>query len=354
MSVSARRSRRRFLFGLFIFASVLLVAGAAVLGWLWGELARYEANTPESSVRRYLDQVRRGEWDALYESSGFQPTPAADREDYIAYLQRTYEELPEEYVLVRVSGAGEQTYALTAAEREIARLELTQAQAGSPYRWEVRTQVTPIPPVEVSAPAFVTVLADQLVLDETYQQNLYPAEGYGELPEEIQAPQMVTYRMEGFLAPPQLTAQGPDGTVCSVSALEEKEGLLTASVTVAPGKEQEEEYWILAEEAAKTYAAFITSDAERDQLNAYLLPDTNFYQAIQEFYNGWYIEHTGYRYENLIREQMTLWGEDAFSAVLSFDYLIYRGYKEYRYPSSYQLDFVRTAQGWKLVQLITR
>ena len=72
------------------------------MGWLWGELARYEANTPESSVRRYLEQVRSGQWEVIYDSSGFEPTPVADREDYIACLQRIYEKLPEDYTLETV------------------------------------------------------------------------------------------------------------------------------------------------------------------------------------------------------------------------------------------------------------
>ena len=354
MSVSAKRSRHRFLMGLCIFAGVLLILGAAALGWLWGELARYEANTPESSVRRYLERVRDGQWDAIYEESGFQPTAIADREDYIAWLQRTYEELPEDYALVRVSGSEEQTYALMTADREISRLELSSAPEGSKYSWQVRTQVKTIPPVEVSAPAFVTVSADGLQLGEEYCTGQQSAPGYEQLPEGVEAPQWLSYRVEGFLAPPQLSVQGPEGMNCTVTPLEEKGESLTAAVSVIPTEEKSEEYWALAEQAAKTYAAFITSDAERNQLNQYLLPGTPFYQAMQEFYNGWYIEHTGYAYENLVREEITVAGEGAFSASLSFDYLIYRGYKEYRYPSSYRLDFIQTNQGWKLVQLTTR
>ncbi len=353
MSISAKRSRRGFLRGLSVFAAVLLVIGAALLGWLWRELAQYEANTPESSVRRYLEQVRQEKWDLIWEDSGFQPTPVADREDYIDYLRQKYQKLPKDYTLVRVSGEN-QTYAIVSGEQEIARLELLEAPAGSGRKWKVRTVVEPVLPVEILSPEFVTVSVNGLELDGQYRVGEQPAPGYEELPEGVNAPQWITYRVEGLLAPPELTVSGPEGTQCGVTSLKEEKDRQTASVTVAPPKDAEEGYWKLAEEAAKTYAAFITSDAQRQDLNQYLLQGTPFYKAIQEFYNGWYIEHTSYSYENLVREEITMAGENAFSASLSFDYLIYRGYKEYRYPSSYRLDFIQTPQGWKLVQLTVR
>ena len=74
---------------------------------------------------------------------------------------------------------------------------------------------------------------------------------------------------------------------------------------------------------------------------------------MQEFYNGWYIDHTGYAYENLQRLSLTSAGENAFTAELSFDYLVYRGAREYRYPSRYRLDFLKTANGWKAVRIAT-
>ena len=151
---------------------------------------------------------------------------------------------------------------------------------------------------------------------------------------------------------PEITAVTADGTACTVAAPTEGE-VRTVSVTAPVPETQAGEYWAAAEQAAKTYAAFISSDAGRGELNALLLPGTEFWQAMQEFYNGWYIDHTGYAYENLQRLSLTSAGENAFTAELSFDYLVYRGAREYRYPSRYRLDFLKTANGWKAVRIAT-
>ena len=185
-----------------------------------------------------------------------------------------------------------------------------------------------------------------------YRTGSQAAAGYESLPQGYEAPQAEAYRIEGLLMEPEITAVTADGTACTVAAPTEGE-VRTVSVTAPVPDAQAGEYWEAAEQAAKIYAAFISSDAGRGEFNALLLPGTEFWQAMQEFYNGWYIDHTGYGYENLQRLSLTSAGENAFTAELSFDYLVYRGAREYRYSSRYRLDFLKTANGWKAVRIAT-
>ena len=53
MAASAKH-RLGFREKLGLYALALLLIGAALLGYLWFALDRYESNTPESSVLRYL------------------------------------------------------------------------------------------------------------------------------------------------------------------------------------------------------------------------------------------------------------------------------------------------------------
>ena len=260
--------------------------------------------------------------------------------------------MPEEYTLVRTSGGEGQTYALMDGSREVSRLILTPAPAESGRSWQVRTLAEPLPRVEILAPEGCTVQVNGTPLGSEYHTGSQAAAGYESLPQGYEAPQAEAYRIEGLLMEPEITAVTANGSACAVAAPTEGE-VRTVSVTAPVPAAQAGEYWAAAEQAAKTYAAFISSDAGRGELNALLLPGTEFWQAMQEFYNGWYIDHTGYAYENLQRLSLTSAGENAFTAELSFDYLVYRGAREYRYPSRYRLDFLKTANGWKVVRIAT-
>lgn len=351
MAASAKR-RLGFREKLGLYALTLLLIGAALLGYLWFALAGYEANTPESSVRRYLQEVAAGQWETILLDSGEDLSPLDRPERYTAWLSEVYAGLPEEYTLVRTSGGEGQTYALMDGSREVSRLVLTPAADRSGRSWQVHTLAEPLPPVEILAPEGCTVQVNGTPLGEEYRTGSRPAAGYEALSQGYEAPQAAVYRIEGLLLEPEVTAVTADGSACAVSAPEGGE-VRTVSVTAPVPESQAEEYWAAAERAAKTYAAFISSDAGRGELNALLLPGTEFWQAMQEFYNGWYIDHTSYGYEKLQRLSLTSAGENAFTAELSFDYLVYRGAREYRYPSRYRLDFLRTGDGWKVVRIAT-
>lgn len=64
MAASAKH-RLGFREKLGLYALALLLIGAALLGYLWFALDRYESNTPESSVRRYLQETAAGQWETI-------------------------------------------------------------------------------------------------------------------------------------------------------------------------------------------------------------------------------------------------------------------------------------------------
>lgn len=341
---SRTRSRSRFRRGLLVFTLVMLCAIAAALVFLWSALADYEANTPESSMRRYLDRVSAGEWDALAAESGFEPTEFATLDDYEAALKRLYAEPVTDPVFVRTGGGeADPVYTLKQNGEKVAVLALTRAPGGSEYKWNVRTDIEPLDPVTITAPAFARVSVNGKALGAPASSEAAPA--FADLPEGYDAPQRSVYSVEGLLMPPEITAEA-DGVSCEVAQTEDG-----YDVTVRPAADAA--LWERAEAAARTYAAFITQDATRAQLNAYLLRGTAFYDAMQEFYNGWYIDHNAHEFRDMTHESIRMDSPDAFTAELSFTYVIRMGSKEYEYPSRYRLAFLNTADGWKAVQVET-
>lgn len=346
--------KKRFLRGLALLWAVGLAVGAAGLGWLWLALDRYEASTPEAAVRWYLGRVERGEWDALYAESGFAESGQPGEAEYTAYLKAVYKALPEDPRLVRTGEEGGAVYQLCGADgKEVARLELTSAPEGEKYAYRVRTKAEYLDPIVVELPQGAQLLADGVPLPDSALRGAETAKGYEDLPEGQTAPQLLRYELTGRLTLPELTLpEGQQGEY-AISGPDETGRQLVYQVSRQLSAQQREEASDLAQRAAKTYAAFVTQDATRQELNAFLLPGTPFYRSMQQFYNGWYVEHTGYDYRNVVCDAFESAGENAFSARVSFDYVVLRGAKEYLYPSSYRLYFLRTEQGWRLVRLDT-
>ena len=344
------KKANKFRVGLAIFWLISLIGISAGLGWLWIRLEKYEAATPEAAVRHYLKQVEGQKWEEVLSWSDFAPTNLVTQEDYIAYLQQLYQDLPQEPTLVRTGEKAGSVYLLKDSEgKQIAKLELTDAPEGEKYAYRVQTQVTAEQSFVIEAPAGATVLVNGRPLPESALKERAPAQGYEELPEGYEAPVLLRYELNGLLQEPQVTVEGEDYQVRQIQ--KDKETIY--EVTGVPAKEQEQEYLDLAQKVAKTYAAFVTQDADRTQLNAYLLPGTSFYKAMQQFYNSWYVEHTGYDYRNMECTELESAGENAFSVRVTFDYVVLRGSKEYSYPSDYRLFFLKTDAGWKLTRLDT-
>lgn len=142
MAASAKH-RLGFREKLGLYALALLLIGAALLGYLWFALDRYESNTPESSVRPVPAGNGCGQWETILRDAEADLSPLDRPEDYTAWLTEVYAGLPEEYTLVRTSGGEGQTYALMDGSREVSRLILTPAPAESGRSWQVRTLADP-------------------------------------------------------------------------------------------------------------------------------------------------------------------------------------------------------------------
>ncbi len=341
---SQKRSRSRFRRGLLIFTLVMLCAIAAALVVCWNMLADYEANTPESSMRRYLDRVSAGEWDALAAESGFEPTQYAALDDYEAALRQIYADPVADPVFVRTGGGeSDPVYTLKQGGEKVAELQLTRAPEGSEYEWGVRTVVEPMDPVSITVPEFVRVSVNGV---ELTGGEFVTSAGYDVLPDGIDPPRHATYTIEGLYRPPEITAEA-DGVVCEVRAGTEGTYQIEARPT------DDTAMWEFAEGAARTYAAFITQDATRAQLNAYLLPGTEFYQAMQEFYNGWYIDHNAHEFRDMEHVRIHMSSPDCYFAELTFTYIIRMGSKEYEYPSHYSVGCLRVNGEWKVFQIAT-
>ncbi len=280
--------------GLGLFFVGMLVLTAVLCALLWQALKKYEAGTPAAAMRRYLVQVQQQEYDQLYEASGFTPTEFTGKEEYIAYLKRLYDgqNLSQAIFNQRTGGAdGRRLYAVMANGSPIADLDVWQETENGP--WQVRTHLDLDGWYEVLAPEDTDVWVNGVLLaPEEADTTLAPA--YAGLPETVSGPQMTLYRVTGVLGEPDVTAEDENGR-CAVEQSDPEEGedapLGVYTVLLKPDEKTAKTYKALAQQAAETYATFISQDTDRSVMLAQLIYGSEFHKRVAS-YNIWYAEHT--------------------------------------------------------------
>lgn len=352
MNETVVKRRHGFVMGLGIFFLLMLCATAGVLYWLWGYLQTYEASTPTAAMQYYMGLLSTENYDEIYETSGFKSSEFAGKTEYISYLKNVYAgDLTKASLRKKTShNKEEQVYEVQIDGRHAATVELVPAKPDSKYKWQARTRIHYLADVSITAPPHVQVLINGKTLGAEYikEQDLVVAQFYG-VQGEVETPKLVRYVVSGLLSPPEVTAQKQEGTPCTVAG---EQVFFTVSSPVDADKQPERK--ALLEKVAKTYAAFITRDATAKDLHQYLYKDTDFYNAIKNFYNGWYIEHDSFDYRNVQVSELEEFSGNDFTGTILFDYVICKGRKEYVYPSSYQLTFMNFDGRWLVTSLVTK
>ncbi|WP_312640892.1 hypothetical protein [Hydrogenoanaerobacterium sp.] len=350
--IPVKKKKYRFLIGLGIFFAVLLIAIAGGLFYLWGYLERYEANTPNAALQRYVDLLKAGDYETIYATSGFEETRFAGKEEYINYIKTLYKgKLDNASFIKKASKTPDtQLYDLYLDKKRAGSLEVVPSAVGSAHRWAARAPLNYFGSVTIDAPSHVKVLVNgkELTGSEIISRDR-AVEYYKGVHQQELAPKQMRYEVKGLLLPPTVTAQKNSGEPCMVAETSKTNYYVLAPVNTAKQKQHQE----LLEKAAKTYAAFITQDASFSELWQYLNVQTEFYNAIKDFYNGWYIPHDSYECRNIKISELTEFSENDFTGNISFDYVIKKGTQEYVYPSSYQLSFIKLEEQWKLVNIVT-
>ena len=349
---------------LFLFLVPLEIGG---LRELWEFLEEYQLSLPENAAQEGLELFQNREIEILSQYVEYTPHPL-DRvssldgwlEEYLGF----YDEDAEYTLIPRTGTSSQKRYVVARDGVKVAELLLTPT-AGETKRgfslWEISdidiAAVSGRCGVELIVPQGVEVQVNGIPLGEEYLvENALPAEvsGYEGMPPELK-PTVRKYRVEGLLEPPELTASPKGDGSCVIEEMEGEEAdVLRYQVTRFAGDSLRETAGILAENAAKLYARFITKDAQLEALVPYLFQGGPLYGQLYGFSNAWYIDHDSYEFQDFEMGRFILYDDSHFSCDVEFNYIIRMGSKVYEYPSAYTLYFVNSAQGWQAAALEIR
>ena len=286
-----RKVPRRLLFvmPLLLF---LAVAGLAV----WGMVTAYA--TPEQSslqaVEGYLESLRVGDFERINRESGFTPSPLCGWRNYDDHLRALYGDDFEALAIAEPesSGDGAQVYAVSQDGTPLAQIHAVPQEGD----WQVFTDIAAdYQPYTIVAPAHLQVTVNGLAMSPDDVVQTRAVDGYGELPEDAGAPHLLTYETPPLFTQPEVTATS------GLVAWEDDTRLATVTLPV-----QDEALDTIVTDTFAQYAGYMAGDDDWEDLEPLLWPG-----ATQP-------EPTGLALEQIAIRDVTLWAENAFSAVVDY------------------------------------
>ena len=341
----AKTKKRPVPFGRMLagWALFLALLGGVLLALLWGALERYELSTPEHAILTLVQTARTGSDEALAQAAGYTPQGAATLESWAGAVRTALAEIPQDrdrLAFVKGDKQGDAVgYALAVDGKVTARFTLTPEGDG----WRAAPALETLPDYTVTAPAGVEVSVNGVPLTGGEDS---PAAGFEDMGDA--APRVMRWTVSGLYDAPQVTATS-SGAECPVVRDDEKH-TVTAGLPVDEAGQAEASQFL--ETAAKQYAQFISEDVSFTQLARILYPDTSLYKGLKGYYVGWYVNHTGVRFDDLKIQNVVAAGPDAWTGDVSFTFVVTKpGLEDRKYPSRYHMAVVRTGGDWKLVSL---
>lgn len=344
--------KRIFWICFLIYAVVLCIAGGAVLVWLNSTLTAYEATTPGAALEQYATWVREKNYQAIFEHAEFETDIINTKEEHIKYLSRVYAYDNQQITFrERVSlKEDEKLYSVYFNDVRVGIVSLTSRTLDGNVRWQVKPQLVFQKDYTLvcDGNARLTVNGNDIAL-------------LGFTPEEIQStvfaglkdptlyPALYRYTLSGLLNEPEVSALSLNGTPCTVSK-DDHNILVTHTYTAKEIEEQK----ALAQKAATTYAKFVAKDATKNQIQALIYKESDLYQAIRDFYNGWFSTHEDYEFRDMEIKNYCNYTDIDFTCEVKFQPVYIRKGKEFNGEiAHYRITALKINDEWKIISMPT-
>ncbi|MBQ8835110.1 MAG: hypothetical protein IJ001_09350 [Oscillospiraceae bacterium] len=262
MAKKNKTHKHRFLRGMVIYAVVFLLVLAVGLAVFWDFMASYERSRPQNTLDAYVEQLTAEDMvDHAAEFVFGLDNNLQSYEDICRIVGASVTELS--YAKKTSESTGErQVYVLRCGSREVGQVAIT---AGEPDKYGVRAWAVTeekfhfphlvAPEMTVTIPAEFAVSVNGMPLDASYicEENIpYPA--LEDFSGQFAMPELVTYRVEGYLGQCDFAVTDPSGQ--RVTMTENMDWNEAIRICTA---EEEGELAELSEEFIEKYVAFTGS-----------------------------------------------------------------------------------------------
>ncbi len=329
--------KHRFWICLLIYFIVLMIAASVVLIWLNNRLVDYENATPNGALNNYIDRLKEGDFEAIYQDSALQETTFNNKEQILRYLSNTYNGKPNDIRLrERVStDTDKKEYAVYYDDTRKGIITVTKTDE----HWQITPNLVYLSPVTLIAEsdARITVNGQDITFLDIPKEEVQPTVYTGVNQTDV-LPALYAYTFEGLLNPPTVEGLDLHGNAYTVTASEDG----TQYILTKTNTDKQAEYETLAIDAATTYAKFVARDASRNALLKYIYKNSTLYQTIRNFSNSWFTSHESYEFLDLKVSAFHQYTDRDFSCDVSFRPTYVRKGKTYEgEPVHYHVAFIQ-------------
>lgn len=354
--------KKRFHTGWFFafFIPLLIVTAALFLfsKFLYG----LEYYSPTVELEKYVQLISEQKYAEAIEFAGFKTDSAKGVKEYTAFLKEYYGDSVKEHVFIERKlqrTANDVFYDVSINNKPAMKFKLTKTGVKRLYyfdTWKLsfagelpsKTLVIHTVPGVVLTVNGTRIGEDRLLAKPGYSMDYYK----DVKDSKYQKLDVKTYQISGLLGIASLEAATETGEKCELTLLaEDKKDIQTYLVKKpVPASELEA---VKARTLAITekYAEFVAKDAGFSQLTPYLYKNTEFYDNLKGFYNGWFTGHQSYGFENIKYRDIQAYDSTHYKVGIEFDYFVYKSDKRYDYHISYNAYLLKVGEKWLLANL---
>ncbi|MEG2144039.1 MAG: hypothetical protein RRY40_01780 [Oscillospiraceae bacterium] len=337
-------------FGIFISLLLVFMTVLTMGGFLrvYNLVASYEKSVPDNALNEILELVKADNWSKLIDLSHTEISPFETEKD----VKRFFSQIKKDQLRAKPKKGVKLTYIITDNISPIATVRFKEIDSGKkvPFKpvellsLELNTKVLGEYQIEVPENSIVKV--NGINIEEKGVKGETITDPRGGLPSGSKYEvKKTTYKMGGLLCAPEITAEFDS------RPLIKKEKGRAVNLYGVPTEENAKKAALFVETAAKAYANYVSNDLKFGSIKEFFLPDTDTYSNISTFYNGWYIPHDGFLFEDLAVSKFLELGGGALNCDIVFNYVVTKDSKRYVYPSNYHICLAKTEKGYLISSL---
>lgn len=318
---------------------------------LSGYLDDFEKSTPEYYIENFAKKLQTGDYKSVMQSLNVKETEFFTEDDYIAYLEDTFGENPQNIKVFGGARQGEKYEYEFAIEGKngifVEVYEHKGDKALSLSTYSIKQVNLPYNEMMIFAPKNATVLADGIPLTSKHlQPEIKKIQSFETLTDKTLVPELASYKLDGFIRKPEITVDGFDFLMS-----DDGQNI----ITVKPDPQIAHDVEEFAKTASVAYAKFVSKDAKFAEYTKYLTKESTYFNSIRDFSNHWYVDHTAPEVIGLKAENTIQYSDKAFTTEVSFDYKVVTvEYKiEQIYKTKYILSIIKEGDSWKIANLVS-
>lgn len=345
------RKRRRWFGKALVAYTVLLFAGVACALWFLNTALKAESEKSTRPIlETYVSWLELGDYDAIYEASGFVPDALNTKQQYITYLKSLYEGAESFSVREVPTPTGPKHYAVYDGNKKLSDITLTANPEGNGSSWYVTTDITRQPTYTLVASEDIQLTVNGVDIhrldlpSENLEETLFP------LPDGsvLELPAIRVYTLASLINPPVFEALTLGGDPCLV----ETSG--TISVMTLPETTNEQyEAEDRAVIATSIYAAFMKTGKNLEELAPLVHPASGLYRKINEHTVTESVDDDIYQLREIETTNYYRYADDAYTCEISYRPLYgFQGNLIDDCPTEhYRLSFLKQNDEWLLYDI---